>query len=81
MTSIVPHNETRLSSTCGRRNQDRELALGIRRRRWPQADSFNRMLDGSSSKEPPRPYSEAGTHQHKQVGMVKVPSGDGSVCV
>jgi hypothetical protein len=57
------------------------LHWAFRRRRRPQADSFNRMLDGSPSKEPPRPYSEAGTHQHKQVGMVKVPSGDGFVCV
>jgi hypothetical protein len=39
------------------------------------------MSGGSPSKEPPRPNRESGTHQQKQVGMVKVPSGDGPVCV
>jgi len=39
------------------------------------------MSGGSPSKEPPRPYGESGTRQHKQVGMVKVPAGDGPVCV
>ena len=38
-------------------------------------------LNGSLSKEPPRPNAEPGTHQHKQVSMVKVSSGDGLVCV
>ena len=44
-------------------------------------DRCKRWLDGSLSKEPPRPNAEPGTHQHKQVSMVEVSSGDGLVCV
>ena len=40
-----------------------------------------RLLDGSLAKELPRPNAEPGTHQHKQVSMVKVRSRDGPVCV
>jgi hypothetical protein len=39
------------------------------------------MLGGSPSQQPPRPDRESGAPQHKQVGMVQVPSGDGPVCV
>lgn len=32
-------------------------------------------------KKPPRPIAEPSTGQHKEVSVVKMPSGDGPVCV
>lgn len=49
--------------------------------RPPRADRFKRMLGGSLSKEPPCPNGETGSHQHKQISVVKVASGDGPVYV